>query len=185
MSVSGSEPRFGMAEERDVMIPMRDGTRVAVDIFRPDGDGAFPALLGMSPYGKGLQTMKIAYQPDHSPIHHTPIEAGNPEYLTARGYVHVIADVRGIGWSEGEYLGWMSKQEAEDGHDLMGGSVIIAPSGEIVAQCRTLGDELIVADCDLDDCAFGKATIFDFAAHRRVEAYGLITERTGAEPPPE
>jgi predicted amidohydrolase len=67
----------------------------------------------------------------------------------------------------------------------MGGSVIIAPTGEIVAQCRTLGDELVVADCDLDDCAFGKQTIFDFAAHRRIEHYGLITERTGAVPPPE
>ena len=119
MSAKGSEPRFGMVEERDVMVPMRDGVRLAVDIFRPDGDGPFPALLGMSPYGKGLQTMKIAYQPEHSPIHHTPIEAGDPEYLTARGYVHVIADVRGIGWSEGEYLGWMSKQEAEDGHDIV------------------------------------------------------------------
>ena len=79
----------------------------------------------------------------------------------------------------------VAKAGAEDGHDLMGGSAIIAPSGEIVALCRSLGDELVVADCDLDDCNFGKATIFDFAAHRRVEAYGLITERTGAVPPPE
>jgi predicted amidohydrolase len=67
----------------------------------------------------------------------------------------------------------------------MGGSVIIAPTGQIVAECRTLGDELIVADCDLDACAFGKRTIFDFAAHRQIQAYGLITEQTGAEPPPE
>ena len=73
----------------------------------------------------------------------------------------------------------------EDGNDLMGGSVIIAPTGEIVAQCRTLEDELITADCDLDACVFGKETIFNFAAHRRIEHYGLITERTGAEPPPE
>ncbi len=77
----------------------------------------------------------------------------------------------------------VAKAGDEDGHELMGGSVIIAPSGEIVAQCRTLGDELIVADCDLDACAFGKETIFNFAAHRRIEHYGLITERTGAVPP--
>ncbi|MFQ5954200.1 MAG: N-carbamoyl-D-amino-acid hydrolase [Kiloniellales bacterium] len=77
----------------------------------------------------------------------------------------------------------VAKAGNEDGHDLMGGSVIIAPSGEIVAQAHTLGDELIVADCDLDDCSFGKRTIFDFAAHRRIEHYGLITERTGAVPP--
>jgi predicted amidohydrolase len=73
----------------------------------------------------------------------------------------------------------VAKAGDEDGHDLMGGSVIIAPSGEIVAQCHTLGDELIVADCDLDDCTFGKRTIFNFAAHRRIEHYGLITERVG------
>ena len=79
----------------------------------------------------------------------------------------------------------VAKAGCEDGHDLMGGSVIIAPSGEIVAQCRSLGDELIAADCDLDACNFAKSTIFNFAAHRRVEHYGLITERTGAEPPPD
>jgi predicted amidohydrolase len=79
----------------------------------------------------------------------------------------------------------VAKAGDEDGNDLMGGSVIIAPTGEIVAQCRTLEDELITADCDLDACVFGKETIFNFAAHRRIEHYGLITERTGAEPPPE
>ena len=79
----------------------------------------------------------------------------------------------------------VAKAGSEDGNELMGGSCIISPAGEIVAQARTLGDELIVADCDLDACNFGKRTIFDFAAHRRIEHYGLITERTGAEPPPE
>ena len=77
----------------------------------------------------------------------------------------------------------VAKAGVEDDHALMGGSVIIAPSGEIVAQCHTLEDELVVADCDLDDCIFGRETIFNFAAHRRTEAYGLITERTGAIPP--
>ena len=79
----------------------------------------------------------------------------------------------------------VAKAGSEDGYDLMGGSCIVSPAGEIVAQAYTLGDELIVADCDLDACNFGKRTIFDFAAHRRIEHYGLITERTGAEPPPE
>ena len=71
MSASGSEPQFGMTEERDVMVPMRDSTRVAVDIFRPDGDGAFPALLGMSPYGKGLQSLPITNQQYQSHIQQT------------------------------------------------------------------------------------------------------------------
>ncbi len=68
---------------------------------------------------------------------------------------------------------------------MMGDSVIIAPTGEIVAQARTLGDELIVAECYLDACNFGKESVFNFAAHRRIEHYGLITERAGVIPPPE
>lgn len=114
-----SEKQYTMIDERDVMVAMRDGVRVAVDIFRPEDDGRFPALLAMSPYGKGIQSLPIAIQPDRSAIHHTPTEAGNPEYFASRGYVHVIVDVRGTGISEGEYLGWMSRQEAEDGHDLV------------------------------------------------------------------
>ena len=114
-----SEKKYTMIDERDVMVPMRDNVKVAVDVFRPDDGGKFPALLAMSPYGKGIQSMTIPAQPQESPIHHTPIEAGSPEYLASRGYVHVIADVRGIGWSEGEYRGWMSEQEAQDGHDII------------------------------------------------------------------
>ena len=43
--------------------------------------------------------------------------------------------------------------------------------------------ENTVADRDPDDCNFGRRTILDFAAHRRIEHYGLITEQTGAIPP--
>ncbi len=77
----------------------------------------------------------------------------------------------------------VAKAGNEDDNDLMGGSVIIAPTGEIVAQCRTLEDELVTADCDLDACRFGMDTIFNFDAHRRTEHYGLITERTGVIAP--
>ncbi len=77
----------------------------------------------------------------------------------------------------------IAKAGDEDGHPMIGGSIIVAPTGEIVVEAEGEEDELIVAECDLDDCNFGKATIFDFARHRRVEHYGLITERTGAIPP--
>lgn len=79
----------------------------------------------------------------------------------------------------------VAKAGVEDGHELMGGSCIVSPQGEIVAQASTLGDELITADCDLDLCQFGKSTIFNFAAHRRPEHYKIITEQTGATPPDE
>ena len=67
----------------------------------------------------------------------------------------------------------------------IGQSQIIAPSGEPVALAATLGDELLVARCDLDLTKSYKSTTFNFAKHRRIEAYGLITTRTGAEPPKE
>jgi len=67
----------------------------------------------------------------------------------------------------------------------MGGTCIIAPTGEIVAMATTLADELVVARCDLELGRYIKETVFDFAKHRRIEHYGLITERAGAVPPPE
>jgi predicted amidohydrolase len=63
---------------------------------------------------------------------------------------------------------------------MIGQSAIIAPSGEIVAQCAPLGDELITAACDLDLTRSYKDTIFNFARHRRPEHYRLIVERAGA-----
>ena len=83
------------------------------------------------------------------------------------------------------YVVAAAKAGVEDGHGLIGGSCIIAPWGEIVAQAQTEDDELVTARIDLDLCTFGKETVFNFAAHRRIEHYGLICERTGAEAPPE
>jgi predicted amidohydrolase len=76
-----------------------------------------------------------------------------------------------------------AKAGSEDGHPMIGGSLIVAPDGEVVAEAKTEEDELIVHSCDLDATAFGKTTIFDFARHRRIEHYGLITSRTGAVAP--
>ena len=78
-----------------------------------------------------------------------------------------------------------AKAGTEDGHELFGHSIIVNPQGEIMAQATSWDDELIVADCDLDMCRLGRSTIFNFAAHRRVEAYGRITAQTGAEAPTE
>lgn len=78
-----------------------------------------------------------------------------------------------------------AKCGVEDGHPLFGGSAIVNPDGEVIAEARTEEDELIVADCDLDATIFGKETIFDFARHRRIEHYGLITSQAGVVRPPE
>jgi N-carbamoyl-D-amino-acid hydrolase len=78
----------------------------------------------------------------------------------------------------------VAKAGVEDGFPMIGGSLIVNPDGEIMAEARTEDDELVVHPCDLDATVFGKKTIFDFARHRRIEHYGLITSRTGAIPPP-
>jgi N-carbamoyl-D-amino-acid hydrolase len=78
-----------------------------------------------------------------------------------------------------------AKCGVEDGHPLMGGTMIVNPDGEIVAEAVTLDDELVVADCDLDATRFGKETVFDFERHRRIEHYGRITAQTGVIPPEE
>jgi predicted amidohydrolase len=77
----------------------------------------------------------------------------------------------------------IAKAGVEDGFPLIGGSLIVDPNGKIVVEAKTEEDELIVYDCDLDDCNFGKKTIFDFARHRRTEHYGLIVEQTGVIEP--
>ncbi len=77
----------------------------------------------------------------------------------------------------------VAKAGVEDGHPLMAGTVIVAPNGEVAAQAKTEGDELVVADCDLDATTFGKETMFNFAAHRRIEHYGPIATQTGVERP--
>ena len=77
-----------------------------------------------------------------------------------------------------------AKAGAEDGPAAHRGSAIVAPDGQIVARSSTEGDELVVSDCDLDLGADLKRHVFDFGRHRRVEHYGLITERTAARPPP-
>jgi N-carbamoyl-D-amino-acid hydrolase len=78
----------------------------------------------------------------------------------------------------------VAKAGTEDGHHLMGGTCIVHPDGEIVAELEGEEDGVIVHPCDLDATRFGKETIFDFKRHRRIEHYGRITAQVGVEPPP-
>ena len=75
----------------------------------------------------------------------------------------------------------VAKAGDEDGHPLMGGSIIVDPNGQVMARASGEGDELIVHACDMDACNFGKSTIFDFGRHRRVEHYTRICAQTGVE----
>jgi predicted amidohydrolase len=77
----------------------------------------------------------------------------------------------------------VAKAGVEDGAGLIGGSCIVDPNGTVVAQAKTLGDEVILADVDFDACRQGKEKMFNFAAHRRPQWYGPITGQVGATPP--
>jgi len=117
--------------------------------------------------------------------YNTPTESFYAEEPGHLGMFHNHLVMQAGAYQNSSWVVGVAKAGREDGHDLMGGSAIIAPSGEIVAQARTVGDELVVADCDLNATSLGKQTIFDFAQHRQLEHYDLITERAGAVPPKE
>ena len=78
----------------------------------------------------------------------------------------------------------VAKAGDEDGAGLIGGSVIVDPNGQIRAQARTLGDELVFAEADLDLCLHGRERMFNFAAHRRPQWYRPIVDQVGAVEPP-
>ena len=50
----------GMVAEKDVMVPMRDGVKIAVDVYRPDTAEKLPALLAFSIHNKDLQGPELA-----------------------------------------------------------------------------------------------------------------------------
>ena len=78
----------------------------------------------------------------------------------------------------------VAKAGDEDGSGLIGGTCIVDPNGLVAAEAATLGDELVVADCDLDACRQGKEKMFNFALHRRPGQYRRIVDQVGAVPPP-
>ncbi len=78
-------------------------------------------------------------------------------------------------YQNGMWVVGVAKAGKEEGCDLIGQSCIVAPTGEIVAMAGTLGDELVVHDCDLDRCTEIRANIFSFRQHRRPEIYTALT----------
>jgi predicted amidohydrolase len=72
-----------------------------------------------------------------------------------------------------------AKAGLEDGQALIGGSCIIAPTGEIAAMAVSVEDEVLVHRVDLDLIALCRKVNFDFARYRRPGEYGLIAERAG------
>ena len=109
--MSISNPEYGIVVDENVMVPMRDGVRLAADIYRPavDGEpvpGPLPTILGRTSYDKRWRSLWI------EPV---------ADYFAPRGYVVVIQDLRGRKESEGvgQYFHTANVHEAEDGYDTV------------------------------------------------------------------
>jgi uncharacterized protein len=104
-------PRFAKVHRREFMVPMRDGTGLATDVYLPGEPvghdkearpGPFPALVVRQPYGK------------REPFLWMPLQG---RYWARRGYALVVQDVRGRWASEGEYDPFVN--ELDDGYDTV------------------------------------------------------------------
>jgi hypothetical protein len=117
-----------MIKEQDIMVAMRDGVKVSVDVYRPDTRKKVPALMSFATHFKDWQTPEEAQalrsQPAWSTLWMGHIEAGNTDYVVARGYAHVIGNIRGIGKAEDggspdydayDVIEWIAKQPWCDG----------------------------------------------------------------------
>jgi predicted amidohydrolase len=126
----------------------------------------------------GLQGAEMILLGYNTPVHNPPA----PEHDDLSMFHNHLVMQAGA-YQNGTWVVGVAKAGKEEGCDMIGGTSIIAPSGEIVAACSTKGDELAIARCDLDLCQSYKTTTFNFERHRRPEAYGRITSQRGATPP--
>ncbi|MBM3406025.1 MAG: N-carbamoyl-D-amino-acid hydrolase [Betaproteobacteria bacterium] len=106
-----------------------------------------------------------------------------PEPPALRVHHHLIM-AQAMAFMNATWLVETAKCGFEDGFRMFGHSVIVAPSGEIVAKTATENDELISFDADLDMAQDLKRTMFNYAAHRRPEHYRILVDRIGAEVTP-
>jgi predicted acyl esterase len=111
-----------MVWDRDVYVPMRDGVKICIDVYRPESSEQFPALLAFAGHNKDLQNPESAGsqppQPAYSALWQGGAEAGDSDYLVSRGYVHVVGNPRGFGKSEDSPAGAANHGET-DLYDLI------------------------------------------------------------------
>jgi predicted amidohydrolase len=115
--------------------------------------------------------------------YNTPTEVpGWQEEPHAKMATHLLS-LRAGAYQNAVWVAAAGKSGDEDGCHMIGGSAIVAPSGEILAKARTEGDEVVVTPVDLDYSEPYRRSVFDFDAHRRPEHYSLIVDRVGRGDP--
>jgi predicted amidohydrolase len=159
-------------------------------VFRATLGAGGPGLYGMAICNDrrwpetyrvlGLQGVEMVLIGYNTPVHNPPA----PEHDALSHFHNELVMCSGA-YQNGTWVVGVAKAGCEEGVEQIGNSIIVAPSGEIVAACTTTGDELAIARCDLDLTKSYKNTTFNFAKHREPGEYRMIVERKGAEPPPE
>ena len=103
-------PPDGVRLTEGVRVAMRDGIKLAVDVYQPEQSGRYPVLLSLSPYSKDIQ---------QKPPHWShAIESGATGFYVSHGYIHVVAQGRGAGYSQGRWA-LFDEHERTDGYDLI------------------------------------------------------------------
>jgi predicted acyl esterase/plastocyanin len=113
-----SQPTYGVIFESKITIPMRDGTKLEGDVFRPDVPGRFPVIMAEAPYPRYMKAMPGVDDTAGVGIKYLQFEQANPEYWVPRGYVYVTFNTRGYGGSEGQTSA-LDYQEYEDFYDAI------------------------------------------------------------------
>lgn len=120
---------------------------------------------------QGAEMVLIGY---NTPVHNAPAPQHDDLSL-----FHNQLSLQAGAYQNGCWVAGVAKGGLEEGVDSIGGSLLVAPSGEVVTRCLSKDDEVAIARCDLDFCAVYKRSTFNFDLHRRPEAYGLIVARKG------
>ena len=127
----------------------------------------------------GLQGVEMILLGYNTPVHNPPAPAHD-----RLGDFHNHLVMQAGAYQNASFVVGVAKCGLEEGCEMIGGSAIIAPTGEIMAQAVTREDELVVARCDLDLGQSYRASTFHFARHREPDQYRMIVERKGAITPP-
>ncbi|MEC7971900.1 MAG: nitrilase-related carbon-nitrogen hydrolase, partial [Pseudomonadota bacterium] len=91
-------------------------------------------------------------------------------------YFHNELSVQAGCYQNGIWSVAVAKAGIEEGCELIGGSLIVAPTGEIVARSQGSDDQIIIAELDLDRCQEIRENIFNFSEHRQPNEYSLLAK---------
>jgi predicted amidohydrolase len=122
----------------------------------------------------GLQGVELILCGYNTPLHYAP----DPSQDVLQGFHNALVAQSGA-YQNGTFVVVVAKGGVEEGVDSLADTLIVAPSGEILARSTTTADELVVADCDLDWCRQYTGTLFDMNRYRRHEVYTRLTTQRG------